>query len=75
MVFGNKPTSLFSSQAKIVYLPKQSCCLQGWISILGPISEQSLPPWSGDGLVQERVRVVVPSPQVAEQAVQLDQCV
>lgn len=38
--------------------------------MLEPISVQSLPPWSGDGLVQERVLVLVPSPQVAEQEVQ-----
>ena len=60
------------NNAPNVYLPRQSWFLQGWISILEPISVQSLPPCCGGGLVQERVLVVVPSPQVAEQAVQLD---
>ena len=65
----------FITTSAFQYLPKQFCSLHGLISMLDPSSVQSRPPWSGDGLVQERVLVLVPSPQVAEQVVQFDHAV
>ena len=47
-------------------VPGQPWLLHSPVSFSGPNSEQSLPPALGGGLVQERLRVWRPPPQVAE---------
>ena len=47
-------------------VPGQPWLLHSPVSFSGPNSEQSLPPALGGGLVQERLRVWRPLPQVAE---------
>ena len=55
----------------IVSLLGHLCSLHFMTSTAGPNCEQSLPPIAGKGLVQDLVLVILPPPQVAEQADQL----
>ena len=56
----------FTQAGCLCNLPGQPPLLHSPVSLSGPSCEQSFPPGLGEGLVQERVRVWRPSPQVAE---------
>ena len=49
-----------------IHIHGQSPLLQSLFSLPGPSPAQSFPPPNGGGLVQERLRLRYPSPQVVE---------
>ena len=60
------PFILWIYSSLLQLLPGQPPLVQFLFSLSGPSCEQSLPPGLGAGLVQERLRLWRPSPQVTE---------
>lgn len=64
----NSYTRVYKFNSRVTKLPGHFCVLHFLFSKSGPKLEQSLPPSCGSGLVQVRVRVCSPPPQVSVQS-------